>query len=374
LPNLDANLPGTTGVPNTKASFRQFNPERWGLVAFNDHTGLGRQAVDLRKILGLGVHFVKPSERLADVGRLDSGQYALKDLCNEDLRGLLAPLEGLIFLESPFTEVRVLNIAKSLGKPCVLQPNWEWFPIFKRKAWSKFDLFACPTHYTQKWLQFAGARPTAIVPPALDLSQLPQRHIEGKPSVFVHNAGIVDDNDRKGTRVTLEAFLQSGIDGSLIVRMQKSPPRFVEKLAKDPRIDLRVGDLHSHRDLYAVGDVIIQPSSLEGIGFQIIEALASGMPVITTNYPPMNEWVQADAFLARPNRWFKFARRPRLSLLHTHFKTVPVSELAKIIRNVSKLDVKPFSMMANSLRRDLFATGVVNAAWETAICRHLPPR
>ena len=44
--------------------------------------------------------------------------------------------------------------------------------------------------------------------------------------------------------------------------------------------------------LYSIGDVYIYPTTREGIGLTITEAMCTGMPVVTSNYPTMNEWFE----------------------------------------------------------------------------------
>jgi glycosyltransferase involved in cell wall biosynthesis len=43
--------------------------------------------------------------------------------------------------------------------------------------------------------------------------------------------------------------------------------------------------------LYHLGDVYVYPSRLDGIGLTVAEALSCGLPVITSDNPPMNEFV-----------------------------------------------------------------------------------
>lgn len=42
--------------------------------------------------------------------------------------------------------------------------------------------------------------------------------------------------------------------------------------------------------LFSMGDVYVYPTRMEGIGLTITESLCSGMPVVTSDYPTMNEW------------------------------------------------------------------------------------
>ena len=46
--------------------------------------------------------------------------------------------------------------------------------------------------------------------------------------------------------------------------------------------------------LYHLGDVYVYPTTLDGLGLTLYEALSMGMPIITTNCAPMNEIVNND--------------------------------------------------------------------------------
>ena len=43
--------------------------------------------------------------------------------------------------------------------------------------------------------------------------------------------------------------------------------------------------------LFNLGDVYVYPTTKEGVGLTITESMCTGMPVITSNYPTMNEWI-----------------------------------------------------------------------------------
>ena len=113
---------------------------------------------------------------------------------------------------------------------------------------------------------------------------------------FLHSAGMGSLGSAKGTDILLRAFKQvrgevqlviqsrTGLDHlSSMVRSAQSDPRitFIEKIDPDP-------------SLYFMGDVYVYPTRLEGLPLTITEALASGLPVITTDSPPMNETIRED--------------------------------------------------------------------------------
>jgi glycosyltransferase involved in cell wall biosynthesis len=108
--------------------------------------------------------------------------------------------------------------------------------------------------------------------------------------VFFHSAGM---SKRKGTSILIDAYIQGELfkNSRLIIHSQadiefisgynreqlkKYNIEIIEKTVKAP-------------GLYYMGDVYVYPTKLEGLGLTMYEALACGLPVITTNNPPMNE-------------------------------------------------------------------------------------
>ncbi len=129
------------------------------------------------------------------------------------------------------------------------------------------------------------------------------------PVVFFHSAGM--NPSRKGTEVALGAFTQTKGNCRFLLHIQASLDKFpkIKRLSEaDSRIDI-VNEMVPPPGLYNRGDVYVYPTILEGIGLTIMEALASGLPVITTDSPPMNEFVThgVNGWLATPSdyrgRW-----------------------------------------------------------------------
>ena len=49
---------------------------------------------------------------------------------------------------------------------------------------------------------------------------------------------------------------------------------------------------NSRGGLFNLGDIYIYPTHVEGVGLTITEAMCTGLPVVTTDFPTMNEWIE----------------------------------------------------------------------------------
>ncbi|MBI9102588.1 MAG: glycosyltransferase family 4 protein [Spirochaetales bacterium] len=123
--------------------------------------------------------------------------------------------------------------------------------------------------------------------------------------IFFHSAGMAPK--RKGTELVIDAFrMMKEKESKLLIHTQK-------KLTADfPEIDSVIKILESEGrleiiqetvaapGLYHKGDVYVYPSHLEGIGLTMAEALSCGLPLITVDVPPMNEFVFDGAGISVP--------------------------------------------------------------------------
>lgn len=337
---------------------------RWAVVAHKDDTGFGRQAADLRAVIGIGHHLVIPSERLVDKPLHAPGEVRLDPKDPDDrVRALLSGLQGIIFFERNRWHPALLPIASDLGVRTVCCPNWEWFNG-KDPLWGYCDLFVCTSKFALEVVRMYGWRNTVHIGPwPLDLAQFPARSIIGPARLFVHNAGLVDPSDRKGTFDTIEAFKKvRRPDIRLIVRMQKEVP--LPKL--DSRIEVRIGNLEQATELYTEGDVAIQPSKMEGNGFMVLEPLCCGMPVITLDYPPMNEYVLQSEMRVR-KQWFKRRAYPTPWVKHAHLRLPQISDLARKIEWCAEHNLGPIASANRRWAEQHFAPDHVRKVWRDAL-------
>ena len=119
--------------------------------------------------------------------------------------------------------------------------------------------------------------------------------------VFFHSTGW--GNLRKGADLLVKAFQKVSGKVKLLIHSQTPVEEYgdtAELIRKDRRIEF-IEKTVPAPGLYHMGDVFVYPSKLEGIGLCVPEALACGLPVITTDNAPMNEFVEDgyNGFLVR---------------------------------------------------------------------------
>lgn len=117
---------------------------------------------------------------------------------------------------------------------------------------------------------------------------------------FFHSAGMAPI--RKGTDILLRSFykVRERSKSLLLVHSQVDLLVFFPELAEAIKEMENEGSLEivtktiTAPGLYYRGDVYIYPSRLDGIGLTLMEAISSGMAIVTSDNPPMNEFVESD--------------------------------------------------------------------------------
>jgi glycosyltransferase involved in cell wall biosynthesis len=339
------------------------NFTEWAVVAHKDDTGFGRQAADCRAVLGIGWHFVIPSERLTN-HQVDgiSEHWLPRNAPDELVSELLSRVKGILFFERPDWHPRLLSIARQMAVRTVCVPNWEWFRP-KDPRWKHCDLFVCPSDFTKTILNRFGYHNTVVLPWTLDLAKLPSRQITGPARNFIHNAGIIDRDDRKGTWDAIRAFSRvPHPDIRLNVRLQKP----ADLPTADPRIKYQIGNMPDMAELYRTGDVCIQPSKMEGIGFMVLEPVACGIPVITTNHAPMNEYVRQPE-LRCDLRWFRRKAFATKWVPHAYLRLPSIRDLSRLIAWCAENDMEPISRDNAEWGRVTFEKNHVLAKWSSIL-------
>ena len=74
---------------------------------------------------------------------------------------------------------------------------WEWFRKSTDESWKDADLFVCPNKKAKEVLNTYGFYNAVQLSWPLDLEQLPERKVNGPARIFIHNAGLVDNDDER---------------------------------------------------------------------------------------------------------------------------------------------------------------------------------
>lgn len=328
---------------------------RWAIVGVKDETGTGRMSQELRRCLAPIRQLVAPSYR--HKARPLDGDEPLA-AAEDALRAQLTGLQGIIVFEDTDWALSAIRAAHGLGVRVVFIVLWEWLRFYVPEM-KLCTAMVCLHRMAWKTTRKLGFKNTVRLTWPLDLRPLPARVITGPARRFAHNVGLFEKDDRKGTLLTLEAFRRvQRPDIELVVRVQNELPLRVD----DPRVRIESRHLENYADLYRLGDVAVQPSKCEGLGFMLLEALASGLPVITTDYPPMNEFVRQRTMRAA-TRWGKFPAEQTSYVHQAHFKLARVTSLARRIAWCAAHDLGPISAANRAWAEETFAPDRVRAEW-----------
>jgi glycosyltransferase involved in cell wall biosynthesis len=159
------------------------------------------------------------------------------------------------------------------------------------------DVMLCPTLRTAdmltKWKhQFGFPWRVETLPWPIDVSAFRYRRRERCDRfVYVHGSGGASAR-RRGLasdiirRKGLEPLLDAARELRQIPLIIYARREELERIP--PNVEVRTPPKRNC-DLYTDGDVCLQPSLWEGLGLPLLECQAAGMPLITTDLPPMNE-------------------------------------------------------------------------------------
>jgi len=280
VPLVATKIPPAKPAPASKGK-----RPRVGLVGYNTATGLGYQN------RGLAAHvadtwFIKGHSTLPTLpvrGAIeDCDLHVCPAKCPQEegkLKEWLRRIDVLLFCERKVTKSNLLALAKKAGVPIVCVPNHEWLPEGLGGWLKSVDLFLSPTRHTHELLLSRGYR-SELVPWPIDVEQFPFRTREKlERFLFVEGRGGV--NERKGSLVVARA-----------ARLAPEIPLLVySQLGRRDRwpAHVEVRAARSPAELYREGDALLAPSRVEGLGLQLLEAQAAGLPLITTDAAPMRE-------------------------------------------------------------------------------------
>jgi len=169
-----------------------------------------------------------------------------------------------------------------------------WEKWTGKDAYSDYDKIIAPTVSFERFCRANKVRNFKYLPYSIDLTEFPHPDdvitTPRSKFTFFHPGGWGGVHNRKNTDIVIEAFKLLDDDNTkLVISSQKkldktTIPKNVEIVDKNMTRKEMIA-------LYYDCDAVLLPSKWETIGLPMLEALAAGKPVITTNAPPMNEFI-----------------------------------------------------------------------------------
>lgn len=200
-----------------------------------------------------------------------------QQISNADAAWLLDGAETVLTLETWYS-AEVPLAARRRGVRTVQVIMFEMLPM-GGIANGFTNLAICPHELALREAEITpclrGARKVCL-PLPIDTEEIPFRRRE-RARTFVHFA---KEGVRDGTPDVLASWPLVKSDARLIVYVHGEPPA-----VGDDRVEFRQRSRDPYAD-YAAGDVLLLPHRWSGYGCVLHEALAAGMPAVTTAWWP----------------------------------------------------------------------------------------
>lgn len=220
-----------------------------------------------------------------------------------------------------FTDPLSLNLLASLfisNKKYAIFYHYEVDPFYYRffpflsyqKVLSKLDGLICISNFSSTQLIALGVRTnkSKVIWGGVDHELFKPTLSEALPYDYVLSIG--SEEPRKNMENLLRAFLilLDDYPSLKLVKAGKANPKNRQttlKYVDDLNLAGKVIFLDYVEEkelpaLYSGARLLLFPSLLEGLGMPILEAMASGCPVVTSNRSPMAELVDSDQLTADP--------------------------------------------------------------------------
>jgi glycosyltransferase involved in cell wall biosynthesis len=324
---------------------RQDRPPRIGLIGWNTRSGLGTVNRGIAGNLPIDRWLIPSHPSLRELAEIPNCSV-WRGTTPGEIREFLDGLDWLLFCERPYVQ-SIAATARAMGVRTACIPMWEYLDEFS--PWIRdVDLMVCPTRACrdfvvrmQERLDLRGE--VAFVPWPIDVDQFGFRpRTVCRRFLFVNGTGGARARDqrtpawdgRKGLWIIVEAAKRAPTVPILVRSQVADLPPMPEN------VEVRCTDLETVPELYQDGDVCVQPSRWEGLGLPLLECQASGMPLITTDAPPMNEHHPFVALRATTTR----AELLRHQAMPAY--EVDPDDLAETLRQVHGTDISDASLAA----------------------------
>lgn len=218
------------------------------------------------------------------------------------INGIWDPQNWLFQQVSIEQEIKVLISPHGMLEPYILKRNsWKKriaLALYQNKAIQSADyLHATASAELSQIRKLGFTSPAQIIPNGIDTSEV-KAGCRLKTSEMVTNILFLSRiHPKKGVELLIEAISRLKDQNVQVIIAGEGEDKYIKQLKKlciEKKVDHHftfVGGVYGQRkwDLFAQADLFILPTYSENFGIVVIEALAAGVPVITTKGTPWEE-------------------------------------------------------------------------------------
>lgn len=302
---------------------------RIGMICRYDNSGLGTLSWEFARhlkphkvlLVENGVHQTFP-ERYKDFDT----RKALNSINGELREWLLSDIDVLFTFET-FYDWSLIKDCRKKGIKTVLYTMYEMTPD---PIPLHPDLYLCPSQLDYDVMP--DPKIYLPVPVATDRLIWRQRTIAKD---FIHTASHGGVAGRKGTQLLLDAWVLVKNPNVRLTIYTWKP-----FTSPDPRVTIKVVNFKNYWQAWREGDVLIYPQDYNGICLPVVEALASGLAVITTDIYPFNRFLPKDLLFVHDGL-YKTRAAPKL--LETDAARINIEKIAAKIDEYAEKDITQYS-------------------------------
>lgn len=309
-------------------------PRRLGIIGFASNSGLGTLSREFFVHLKPAKTLLVPTKYAEFPDRFPG---ARRGLDKETVDWFLTDIDVVLAFETP-GDWDILQAAKKRGIKTILMPMYECMhsPLVFTP-----DLMICPSRLDYEIFKREVGGHAVFLPVPVNRKRIEFRH-RRRARVFEHHAGHGGLLGRNGTYELLAAAPMLKSKAKIVIYSQRQLD------FSHPNVEIRVGNFKDYWDIWGQGDVFVFPHKFDGLSLPIQEALASGMPVLSTAIPPFVGWL--------PNDWMIPADEQTQMRVFQRLVDVAVVDPRRIAEAIDQWygkDIRRDSAEANKLAQAL---------------------
>ncbi len=306
--------------------------KRLGMIVRYDNSGLGTLSWEFARHLKPDkVLMVQNGVFQTFPERYDSipeKRMVMRSFDRRDVEWLFQGIDVLLAIET-FYDWYLIKEARKRNVKTVLYTMFEMTPD---PIPLHPDLYLCPSTLDYKVMP----NPKVYLPVPLATDRLLWQKRE-KAHTFIHSASHGGISGRKGTQLFLDA-----------IPMVKSDVKFKifswnegYKIPRDSRVEFVRTQFKNYWQLWREGDVLVYPQDYNGICLPVVEAMACGLGVVTTDIYPFNEYMPKE--LLFPIIGTKKTRASN-GLMEVDAAIIAPADIAKKIDEIANTDISKYSL------------------------------